>query len=1114
MIKKLGMLLLAMLVIAGNVAAAVTVGELRCEYQRAPLGIDVLRPHLSWVMESDRRGEVQSAYQVLVASSVERLAADHGDLWDSGKVVSDVSSQVEYAGQELTSRRQCFWKVRIWDRNGRPSAWTPPSIWTMGLLNPLDWRAQWISDPTLADPANRPLTPIHCYRSELASRPDAVKWIVLDLGSSRRIDAVDVVPARPRDQNGDFRTAMFPVRFKVETASRPDFTDARPMVDQTAADFPNPRHNSCRFEFPAVTNQYVRLTVTRLSLWDGRDFGVALGGLNVFDGPQSIAVGASVACSDSLESDRWSKRFLVGGTSAVELAPDAPALGANMADTTARFTVSRVPMLRREFNLAGQVRRATLSASARGFYEVRINGKKVGDELLAPGYTDYGVRRQYQSYDVTDLLCRGTNAISALLGYGWYAGHMNLFELRCIYGCFPQFIAQLDVELTDGTHLSIGTDGQWRSTLEGPVRWSDLLDGEGYDCRREMSGWDQPGFDDHAWQPAWSQPGDDVPLVWQRSPPVRVVGALAPVAVKEVKPGVYVFDLGQEIAGWCRLKVDGPAGAHVHLRHAELVAPDGNIDVKNLWGTPQAEDYILDGRGPRTLEPHFTYHGFRYVELSGLPGGLKPDTLVGINIRTAADVVGQFECSNDVYNRIQKAAARTQANLLFDVPAGCAARSERLAWTGDIRPCVRSLLFNFDAAGLLTKYAGDLRDDQLPDGRFTDICPQAHLRGTTTCVGSPGWADAGVSLPWDVYVNTGDRRLLADHFEAARRWVDAIHASNPDLLWRNNRGMDWGDWMSAGPATPKELGATAFFAHSADLVARMAEALDHPAEAKQYQTLFHGIRQAFVEHYVSADGIIGGTKPENVGASLGDAQGSYALALQFGLLDEPLRSQAAKRLAQLVVANGHHPTTGFWSSIELLLALSNSGYDADAAEMLNQRSEPSWGYMAEHSTTFWEAFNADSQNLSLNHWTHSAVSEWLWCNVAGLSPDERRPGYQSFTIHPRLTQEVTWCRSGYRSLPGPIVINWRCDAARFDLDLNIPANTTATVYVPAQAPADVTEGGGPAARAEGITLLRSEPGFVVYRVGSGSYHFHSSPGSNKTISLHSSIGILGLILAP
>ncbi|MGA2247128.1 MAG: family 78 glycoside hydrolase catalytic domain [Verrucomicrobiota bacterium] len=1092
MIKKSTLWWLALGMMALKAAAAVSVGQLRCEYLDNPLGMDTVNPQLSWTLSSDQRGEQQTAYQILAASSAAGLKGDTGDLWDSGKVLSDETAQIAYQGKPLATRQMCFWKIRAWDHDGRPSAWSRAASWSMGLLHPADWTAQWISDPVLADPANRPMTPTHCYRSELAPRPEVNKWIVLDLGSRKRMDAVDVIPARPRGQSWDFRTAMYPLRFKVESADDRDFHDAQVLTDKTDADFPNPRGDSCRFPFAAVTARYIRLTVTRLSCWDGHDFGLALGGLAVFDGSQSIGIGAAVDCSDSSESELWSKSFLVDGQAAVALA-DSPALDAGMADTTKKFTVSRVPILRREFNLAGKVRRATLSVSARGFYEARLNGRRVGDELLSPGFTDCGVRVQYRTFEVTDFLHRGTNAFGALLGYGWYAGHMNLWENRCMYGYFPQFLAQLDIELADGTRVRLGTDGQWRSTLDGPVRWSDLLDGEGHDCRREIAGWDQPGFDDHAWRPAWSQPRDEASLVWARSQPVRVIREFQPVAVTEVKPGVHIFDFGQEFTGWCRLKADGPAGAHVRLRHAEMVLPDGNLDVGSLMGTLQEEDYILDGKGARTLEPHFTYHGFRYVELSGLPGKLKPDTLVAVNLRTAAAVTGHFKCSNEMYNRIQSAAAWTQANLMFDVPNGCAARSERLAWMGDIRPCVQSLMINFDAAPLLTKYVRDIRDDQTPDGRFTDIAPQAHLRGTTICVGSPGWADAGVSLPWDVYVNTGDQRLLAEHFAAAKRWVEVIHGSNPDLLWRNNRGMDWGDWLSAGAETPKELGATAFFAHSADLLSRMAQALGRTDDAKRYQALFQGIRQAFVKKYATAAGIIGGTF-EHGAAGPGDAQGSYALALRFGLLDEPLRSLAARRLDELVVQNQHHPTTGFWSSAELLLALSDAGYNEDAAEMVNQREEPSWGYMAGRNTTFWEAFDADTRNLSLNHWTHSAVSEWLWRNVAGLNPDEQHSGYQSFTIRPRPSREVAWCQASYDSIRGQIASDWKRNGNKFALKITVPANATATVFVPASGPEWVTESGQPASQSAGVKLLRSEPGAVIYQVGSGNYQFNSLLG--------------------
>jgi alpha-L-rhamnosidase len=325
--------------------------------------------------------------------------------------------------------------------------------------------------------------------------------------------------------------------------------------------------------------------------------------------------------------------------------------------------------------------------------------------------------------------------------------------------------------------------------------------------------------------------------------------------------------------------------------------------------------------------------------------------------------------------------------------------------------------------------------------------------------------------------------MLAKHYESARRWVDFIHGANPNLIWTNECGHNWGDWLSAGPPTPKELGATAMFAHSTDLLARMARALGRQADATYYEGLFQKIRRTFAANFIGNDGVM-------IGA--GDTQGSYALALDFGLLDEPLKSRAAERLDQLVKNNNDHPTTGFWSSIELLLALSADGYNDEAARMLNQQSKPSWGYMAVHSTTLWEAFDANTRNLSLDHWTHSAVNEWFWRNVAGLNPDEQAPGYETFTIAPRPTSTVSWCQSSYDSIRGPILINWQCNGGQFKLDVTVPANTTATVIVPTDHPEAVTESGRSAEQAEGITFMHTGTDSVTYRVGSGTYHFISA----------------------
>ena len=1138
-----------------------SVERLRCEYRENPLGVDTLQPQLTWIVKSSARGDHQTAWQVLVGSSEETLAKDRGDLWDSGRVANDHTTAV-YAGKPLISRGRCFWKVRAWNAGGQAGPWSKPAHWSMGLLHPSDWKAKWITSPILADPANRPRTPVRCYRSELSSDPNAPKWIALDLGAPHRINAVDLMPARPAGMSWDISTVQFPRRFRIEASDMADFHNARILVDQTRSDFPQPRGNNCRFDFEAVTVRYVRVSVTRLGMWDAHDYGIFLGQFAVFSGNDNVAAGAHVTASDSIETEQWSKRYLVTRHADVGFSPFPAALDPHMPGA---FSPSRTPMLRRDFSLDAPVARATLYSTARGFYEARINGHKVGDDLLAPGFTDYARRISYQTHDVTFLLHKGPNAIGALLGYGWYAGHMNLNDNIYIFGFFPQLFAQLEIDLADGRHVTIATDGDWRTTLDGAVRWSDILDGEASDFRKELPGWDRPGFRADGWQTAWTQARGPEALVWQRTPPVKEIRDITPLSRKEVRPGVWVYDMGQEITGWVRLKVDGPAGAQITVRHSEMSKAGGELDTGNLWGAPQRDDYILDGKGPRVLEPHFTYHGFRYVEISGLPGKPQQNTITVVNIHTENRETGQFACSNDLFNREMNASRWTQKNLMFDVPNGCAGRSERLAWNGDIRPCVQTVMFNFDAATFFEKYAADIQDDQKADGRFTDISPHAHLAGTEICVGSPGWADAGVSLPWDVYVNTGNRKILENHYEDARRWVDYIYQHNPDFIWVNARGMDWGDWLSAGRATPKEIGSTAFFAHSADQVARMAAVLGHKEEAAHYRALFQSIRHAFAAKYVTSEGVIaepraagerdvtdllrgmrtdhgltltvnngsmGGDPAPNVvkrllltvkiggkeetreypedghvdlndtagpleivravygtSAVSDDAQGSYALALRFGLLDEPLRGKAVQRLIEAIKRDGGHPTTGFWSSIELLLALSDNGHNDIASQLMNLRTAPSWGHMVEAGTTFWESFDADKTGLSLNHWTHSACGEWLWRTVAGLNPDPERPGYAGFTIQPRPTPEVSWCKASYDSARGPIAIDWRVAARRFTLSLKVPTNSKATVYIPAASAGQVFESGQPIANVRGVHFLRMEDGAAVYEVQSGDYRF-------------------------
>lgn len=1057
-----------------------------CEYRSNPEGIDVLRPRLSWVLASDLRGDGQSAFQVIVASSQALLNKNKGDIWNSGKIISEETKTI-YDGSRLISRQHCFWKVRVWNSKGQVSPWGSIAKWSMGLLNRSDWKGEWITDPQLADTKNFPLVPVNCYRSQTTTHQDQAKWIILDLGHEQEVNSINIIPARPPNYNMDFKSVMYPLRFKVETARYKDFRDGKIVIDRTRQDELNPRQNDNIIKFKTVKARYIKLQVTKLSKWDVNLYGLALGGLKVYHNKKIISQNASVSCSDAIESDEWSSKFLLGTDNLVKIAPDANAIAVHspdLADVAPENKVSRVPTLRKAFNIGESIKKATLFVSARGFYEFKINGSKVSNRFLSPGVSDFNKRISYQSYDVTELIHTGQNAMGALLGYGWYAGHLNLFGNRNIYGHYPLLLAQLEIELKDGRRITIATDKSWKSTLEGAILWSDLLDGEAVDLRKKNYGWSEPNYNDKNWSNVYVQPLDSTKLVWQRSQPIQAIRELNPVAVKKISKGVYVFDFGQEIAGWCRLRVQGKAGTHIRIRHAELLKKNGDIDMSNLWGTTQQEDYILDGEGETELSPHFTYHGFRYAQVSGLESLPEAGTITAVSLHDNIPETGEFSSSNALYNKLMETSKWTQRNLLFDVPTGCAARSERVGWTGDLRPCVQSLIYNMDVAAFLEKYAMDMRDEQTVDGRFTDIAPKAHLQNTDICVGSPGWADAGISMPWQAYVNYGDKQILKDHYAAAKRWVEYISSNNPNFIWAHKRGQDWGDWLSAGPETPRIIGSTAFFAHDAEQLSLMAGVLGNRTDEQKYRKLFNNIRQAFTARFVNEDGIIS----DSIGKA--DVQGSYALALSFNLLDDPLRSKAVDRLATLIKKNNNHLTTGFWSSIEMLLALSDNNRHQVASAVVNCKSQPSWGYMVKAGNgTFWESFDANTKNMSLNHWTYSSIGEWLWRYVAGLNVDEKSPGYKHFIVRPRPGKDVDSCNAEYISVRGPIRINWQQSAQNFQLNVKIPPGATATLYIPSTGVKNIMESGVPANQATGVKFIRQQNNETVIEAQSGTYHF-------------------------
>lgn len=1052
----------------------------RCEYLVDPLAIGTTRPRLSWEVNDPRQGAVQTAYQILVASTPELLANDRGDRWDSGRVASAETCQVEYDGAALQSRDRCYWKVRTFDGAGQASPWSEMATWRMGLAAG-DWQARWIGDPAPA-PEMRPAH--NGYHSQFTDRADDAKWVAIDLGSPQTIDRVVLHPARPFDWKADRPGFMFPVRFRVEVSDEAKFAGAKVVIDPTADDLPNPGAAPQTYTFPAVKARYVRLVATKLGQRDPGEFGLALAEMEVFAGDTNVALRRKVTARDSTDSNSWSRERLTDGDTTSHPASGQEPLAP--------------PLLRKAFRVPGKVVRATAYTSALGVYELRLNGQRVGDQILAPEWTDYHKKVQYQTYDVTALVREGDNVVGALLGDGWYAGRLGISWIvpgnvpRGHYGRRPELLCQLEIETADGQVTTIATDGSWQCTTNGPLRSADLLDGERYDARLEADGWDRAGFDAAGWVPA--KVGDSAAaLIPQPNEPIRVIATLPPRSVAEPQPGVYVFDLGQNMVGWVKLTVDEPAGTEVRLRFGEMLNDDGTLYTKNLRSAQQTDTYVCRGGGD-TWAPRFTYHGFRYVEVTGLSA--KPDTrlLEGQVFCSAAPEVGRLETSDPSLNRLWANILWTQRANFMSTPTDCPQRDERLGWTGDIQAFSRNAMLNADLAAFMTKWLADLRDAQTADGRFPDFAP--HPYGPEQRFsGVPAWGDAGTVVPWATWEAYGDRRLLADSFDAARRWVDWIHRANPDLIWRNLRHNDYGDWLNAdtllaegwpksGGACPKDMVGTLFFAHSADLVSRMAQVLGKADDAKAYAELFQQIRAAFAKEYVQ-DG----------GRLKGDTQAGYALALNFGLLDESLQPLAVEHILRGIAAYGGHLSTGFVSTHRLMLELSRRGRNEVAYELLNVRTFPSWYYSLDQgATTIWERWDGyvkgrGFQNPGMNSFAHyslGSVGEWIYKVVLGLRADESAPGYRHFVIQPQPGAPLTWVRGGYRSIRGDIKIAWRHEAGQFQMDVTIPPNTTATVHVPTTDAAAVRANGQPAGEVAGLAST-GKP--AVYEAVAGTWSF-------------------------
>jgi alpha-L-rhamnosidase len=883
-LSGVAMLALATPGASSGTGPAPVVTDLRCEYLRNPLAVETASPRLSWITKFSGRDWKQSAYQILVASDARALARDRADLWDSGRVASDASLQVEYRGKPLASRQRCFWKVRVWDAMGSPSGWSKPQSWEMGLLTPADWgESQWIG-----------------LEAKGEGQPPA-------------------------------------------------------------------------------------------------------------------------------------------------------------------------PFLRKEFTVRGKVKRARLYASGLGYAELHLNGKKLGGASeREPGYTNFDKRVLYVAHDVTSSIKAGANALGVILGTGWYDVH-DLATWRFEQAPWrgrPRARVMLYVEYADGRTETVGSDPSWRGSA-GPILFDGIYTGEVYDARRELSGWAKPGFDDASWAPVTKMPDPKGVLASRPCPPVAVTETIKAKRILEPKPGVYVVDFGQNIAGHARIRVRGKSGDRITMRYSERIGPDGAIERSQIEtfmtkATPpqpfQTDVYVCKGEGLEEWEQRFSYSGFQYMEVTGFPGKPTLDSFDARLANTDFEGAGEFSCSNELLNRIQRSTRYAYLSNAQSIPTDCPQR-EKNGWTGDAHLAAEAGLMNFKSASFYTKWLGDLADDQAENGALSLIVPSGGWgRGAT----HPAWDSAYAIIAYDLYRYCGDTRALTQNYEHLRRYVDHLSAQTQDGVVPFD---SLGDWLPWSTETPSQLTSTVFLIVDARIVSEAAKLQGNSADAKKYGELAERTRAAFNEHFMGAE------------ALAKSSQTALAMAIYFDLVEGDTRRKAFDALVKNVEAQGHIDT-GILGAKYLLRVLSQEGRSDLAYNLVARKEQPGWGWwMEQGATTLWEDWKGES---SLNHIMFGDVSNWFFQWIAGIGLDPESPAFRHVLIRPQPVGDLTWAKAVEEGPYGRIRSAWRRKGARFHLEIEIPPNTTATVRIP-----------GIAAVPEGATLISREADATQIEVPSGAYTFES-----------------------
>jgi alpha-L-rhamnosidase len=1068
--------------------AALTVTALRVENLANPLGVDVAQPRLGWRLASDTRADTQTAYQIIVASTADILARDEGDLWDSGQVVSTASHFIAYAGRPLASSQQVFWKVRAFDASGQSSLWSQPATWTMGILgdkkNP-GWHAEarWITDADLLTRTRKALG----FSSEVTTDENEKKWVQLDLRKNQTIERVRLHALRHTVNE----RLGYPKRFKVEIANNAAMLGATVIGDFTKEDH-NPWLVKTDIAVPGgrVTGRFLRVTATKLRWFD--DFAcLALSQIEVFSGEKNIAVGAAVTSSDSRESALWSSAAVVDG------------LGVPGANPRANDAI----LLRREFTVKPGLRRATLHLSGLGHYALSVNGARASDRLLTPGWTEPSQTILYDTHDLTAKLQPGANVLGLTLAGGMY----NVQETKGRYVKFASAFrpltafGQLRLEYEDGSVDYLVTDTLWK-VGQGPLTFSNIYGGEDYDARREPAGWDRPGFDDSAWKPAaeTKAPGGDLLGATHASPAFAAFETFSPVVTKELKPGVLVYDFGQNVAMMPRLKVRGPAGSIVRLTPSELLKPDGSLDRGSSahGAAPSYWQYTLrgDAEGEEYF-PRFFYHGSRYLQAellapepsgdAGTSGANAPASASALpqvvsleSVVTHSDSApaGEFATSSELLNRIRLLVRWAQRSNLAHVLTDCPHR-ERLGWLEQYHLNGPSLRYEWEVAQLYTKTFRDMADAQTLRGLVPSISPE-FIKFEEGFRDSPEWGGAVVLAAWQHYQFTGDDTPLRANYEIMKRYVGYLGSQAKARILSHGLG----DWYDQGPKrpgnaqlTPVPLVATALYFEINRTLARIAAHLGNSADAERYTAEAAAIGEAFNKKFFNA------TKQTYATGS----QTALALPLALDFVPAESRDAVLAALVSEIQGRGYAVTAGDVGYRYVLRALAAAGRHDVILAMATQAEKPGYAFqLAQGATSLVEAWDANP-HASQNHFMLGQIIEWFYADLAGLQPDPAAPGFKRFLVKPAIVAGLNWASASHESPYGRIETKWIREGSIVLLDVTVPVGTTAQIHLPLPGGdlAAIQDNGRPVPHLTDIKHIQTVNGTAVLEVSSGRYNF-------------------------